>query len=85
MDATYRAQLTFPPGLDETRLAVFDGDVLAAETTWRASDNYRPGPANWDWQLNMLSYARTTRREPDGGGFGCNCRAIFRYDEGGEA
>ena len=51
---TYSAQLAYPPGLDETRLAVYDGNALAAETTWRASGNYRPGPAKWDYELHRL-------------------------------
>jgi len=47
--ATYSAQLAYPPGLDESRLAVFDEHrERAAETTWRPSDNYQAGPADWD-------------------------------------
>jgi hypothetical protein len=84
VDATYRAQLTYPPGLDETRLAVCDGDVRAAETTWRATGTYQPGPAHWDWQLNVLGFVRTTRWEPDGLGFRCAVERIVREGARGE-
>jgi hypothetical protein len=70
--------MSFPPGLDETRLAVADGTAVVAEATWRASDNYRPGPATWDWQLNMLGYARISAWQPDALGFGCNVERITR-------
>jgi hypothetical protein len=79
---TYRAHLAYPPGLDETRLAVFDGDVRAAETTWRPSSNVQPGPAYWDWQLNQLGYHRRSRWQPDALGFRCDVEPIIR--EGGE-
>jgi hypothetical protein len=79
---TYRAELTFPPGLDETRLTVFDErGERAAATTWRPSTYDRPGPVHWDWRLNVLHYARTSPWQPDGGGFGCDVKLIFR-DEG---
>jgi hypothetical protein len=45
VEANYRAQVTMPAGIDETRLLVVDEHgERATETTWRPSDNYRPGP-----------------------------------------
>jgi hypothetical protein len=69
---TYRAWLSFPPGLDETRLAVADDTAVVAEHVWRPVGNYRPGPATWDWQLNVLGYTRISAWQPDELGFGCN-------------
>jgi hypothetical protein len=49
VEANYRAQVSMPAGIDETRLLVTDenGD-RAAETAWRPTDNYQPRPATWD-------------------------------------
>jgi hypothetical protein len=43
---TYRAVLTIPAGLDETRLAVVDDTSVIAETTWRPAENYQTGTRN---------------------------------------
>ena len=75
---TIRAVVSFPPGLDETRLAVVDGDAVVAEQVWRPGDNYRPGPATWDWRLNVLGYARSSAWQLDALGFGCNVERITR-------
>jgi hypothetical protein len=77
-EPTYRAVLTIPPGLDETRLAVVDDTSVIAETTWRPSDNYRPGPATWDWRLHALGYERRSPWRPDEFGFGCEVERIAR-------
>jgi hypothetical protein len=37
---------------------------VIAEHVWRPADNYRPGPATWDWRLNVLGYERTSRWDP---------------------
>jgi hypothetical protein len=52
--------VTFPPGLDETRIAVVDQTAVIAEHVWRPADNYRTGPATWDWRRNVLDYDRTS-------------------------
>jgi hypothetical protein len=39
---TLYAPVSFPPGIDETRLAVFDQDQQVAQHGWRPSDTYRP-------------------------------------------
>jgi hypothetical protein len=75
---TIRAVLTIPAGLDETRLAVVDDTSFIAETTWRPSDNYQPGPATWDWALYRLGYDRTSPWRPDQAGFSCTVQHITR-------
>ena len=81
---TYQAVVSFPPGLDETRLAVFDEHgQRAAETTWRPSDNYQPGPAAWDYQLHRLGFARRSPWQPTGLGFGADVERIIRSPKGG--
>jgi hypothetical protein len=80
LPTTYRAVVTIPAGLDETRLAVVDDTSVIAETTWRPTDNYRPGPATWDWRLNVLGYARTSPWAPDELGFAADVKRIFRDD-----
>jgi hypothetical protein len=74
---TYRAVLTIPAGLDETRLAVVDDTSVITETTWRPSDNYQPGPATWDWRLHALGYERTSRWEPTDVGFQATVQPIY--------
>jgi hypothetical protein len=76
--STYRAVLTIPAGLDETRLAVVDDTNVIAEHVWRPSDNYQPGPATWDWALHRLGYDRITRWEPDPLGFRAGVERITR-------
>jgi hypothetical protein len=86
---TYRAVLTIPAGLDETRLAVVDDTSVIAETTWRPADNYQPGPATWDWRLHASatsappagSRTRSASRPPSNrsgrstpSNNGCRCR-----------
>jgi hypothetical protein len=78
---TYRAVLTIPAGIDETRLAVVDDTSVIAETTWRRSDNYQPGPAHWDWALHRLGYDRRSPWQPEPLGFGCEVERIFRDDQ----
>jgi hypothetical protein len=75
---TIRAVVSFPPGLDETRLAVVDGTAVLVEKTWRPSDNYRPGPATWDWQLNVLGYTRTSPWALDELGFAAGAEPVTR-------
>jgi hypothetical protein len=79
VEANYRAQISLPAGIDETRLLVVDenGD-RAAETAWRPTDNYQPGPAQWDWRLHALGYERTSPWRPDELGFACNVEPIIR-------
>jgi hypothetical protein len=77
----YYAQVSFPPGLDETRLAVFDQDhQQVAGHVWPAG-TYAPGPATWDWRLNVLGYARTSPWSRDELGFRTDVEPIFRYDD----
>ena len=80
MEATYLAVLTIAAGVDETRLAVVDESGVIAEHVWRPSDNYRPGPATWDWRLNLLGYARTTRWERGEAGFSADVEPITRKE-----
>jgi hypothetical protein len=75
---TIRAVVSFPPGINETRLAVFDQGQQVAQHVWRPSDNYAPGPATWDWRLNALGYERRSPWRPDEFGFGCNVEPIIR-------
>jgi hypothetical protein len=78
VEAPYRAVLTIPAGLDETRLTVVDDTSVIAETTWRPSDNYQPGPATWDWRLHALGYDRTSAWPPDELGFRADVKRITR-------
>jgi hypothetical protein len=78
---TYCAVVSFPPGLDETRLAVVDDVSTLAETTLRPSDNYRPGPATWDYQLHSLGWARTSPWQPDELGFRADVKRITRGED----
>jgi hypothetical protein len=66
-----------PPGIDETRIAVID-DTSVIATTWRPADNYQPGPATWDWRLNVLGYTRISAWRPDEFGFGYEVQTITR-------
>ncbi|HET6919382.1 MAG TPA: hypothetical protein VFI46_07950 [Jiangellaceae bacterium] len=82
MEANYRAQVSMPAGVDETRLLVVDEHgERAAETTWRPADMYRPGPATWDWRLNVLGFARVEPWQPDELGFRADVKRIFRDDD----
>jgi hypothetical protein len=47
--------VTFPPGLDETRLSVKDEHV--AQTVGKPSNNYASGPSDWDYRLHVLGFA----------------------------
>jgi hypothetical protein len=74
--------VSFPPGLDETRIAVVDSDAIIAETILRAADNHRPGrPTTWDWQLNRLHYARTSPWRPDELGLRADVERITRGED----
>jgi hypothetical protein len=67
--------LVRPPDSD------IDSDAIIAETVLRAADNYRPGPATWDWQLNLLHYARTSWRPDEVDEFRADVEVIVRGDE----
>jgi hypothetical protein len=82
---TYRAQLTIPAGLDETRLAVVDDTAVIAETTWRDSSYDQPGPAAWDWRLHALGYERLTRWEPNALGSQATVQPIIRKEHDQES
>jgi hypothetical protein len=62
----YRATVSLPPGLDETRLLVVDerGDRIA-ETVWRPDNASQSGPADWDWKLHALRFERRSPWKPD--------------------
>jgi hypothetical protein len=77
-EPTIHAQISFPPGLDETRLAVVDDTSTLAKHVWRPADNYRPGPATWDWRLHALGYDRTSAWQPDELGFRADVKRITR-------
>jgi hypothetical protein len=62
------------------RLAVVDDTGVIAETTWRPADNYRPGPATWDWALHRLGYDRRSAWQPEPLGFGCEVERITREE-----
>lgn len=77
---TYRAELTFTPGVDETRRAVLDehGEI-AAEITWRPTTYETAGPAKRDYQLHKLGYSRASWWRPDsdsGAGFASHVEPI---------
>jgi hypothetical protein len=76
----YRGLVTFPPGLDETRIAVVEDTAVIAEHVWRPDDNYRPGPAIWDWRLHALGYDRTSAWQPDELGFSTDVKRITREE-----
>jgi hypothetical protein len=78
VEAPYRAVLTIPTGLDETRLAIVVNNEVIAETTWRPADNYQPGPATWDWALHRLGYDRRSPWQPEPLGFGYEVERITR-------
>jgi hypothetical protein len=77
----YHAVVTFPPGLDETRLHIEDehGEHVVS-TTWRPSSNFHPGPADWDYRLHQLGYARVSPWTPDADGIGCHVQRITRTE-----
>jgi hypothetical protein len=53
---------------------------VIAETTWRPSDNYRPGPAIWDWRPHALGYDRTSAWQPDELWFSTDVKRITREE-----
>jgi hypothetical protein len=59
---------------------VVDDTSVIAETTWRPSDNYQPGPATWDWALHRLGYDRRSPWQPEPLGFACNVARIIREE-----
>jgi hypothetical protein len=76
------ARVSFPPGVDETRISIVEDDTVVAETVLRPAGQYRPGPSNWDHQVNLLHYARTSPWRPDQlGGFTATVKVIFRADD----
>ncbi|HEU4523671.1 MAG TPA: hypothetical protein VFR62_01540 [Gemmatimonadales bacterium] len=77
-EPTYHARVSFPPGLDETRLAVVDNDAVIAETTWRHSSHDMPGPAVWDWHLHSLHYDRRSPWQRSDLGFEADVEPITR-------
>jgi hypothetical protein len=79
VEANYRAQISMPAGIDETRLLVVDENgERAAETAWRPPDNYQPGPAQWDWRLHGLGYDRRSPWQRSDLGFEAAVEPITR-------
>jgi hypothetical protein len=77
---TYRAELTFPPGLELTRIAITDPDgKTVASGEWRPEST--DSPATWDAAVAKLRFRRIgSRWLPTGAGFATDVVRIRPYE-----